>query len=96
MKIVTWFLRGVLFLLLVVLALQNTHEAVVRLYFGTEWRAPMMLVVLAAFAFGALCGILAVLPRLLSRGKMQSAAPAGADTKVLPSIAASPSITVPK
>jgi lipopolysaccharide assembly protein A len=69
MLIVTWILRGLLFLLLVVLALHNTHEAVVRLYFGAEWRAPMMLVVLAAFAFGALCGILALTPRLLSRSK---------------------------
>jgi uncharacterized integral membrane protein len=79
MRIVTWLLRAVLFLLLVVLALQNTHEAVVHFFFGTELRAPMMIVVLGAFALGALIGVLAALPWRLRRDAAPAMQPAKED-----------------
>ncbi len=73
MRILAWLLRAILFMLLVVLALNNSHEAVVRLYFGAEWRAPTMVVLLVVFAAGAACGVLALLPTLLAlrRGQWQ-------------------------
>ncbi|MDE2047514.1 MAG: DUF1049 domain-containing protein [Betaproteobacteria bacterium] len=78
MRIFTWLLRGVLFVLLVVLALQNTHEAVLHLFFGSEFRAPMMIIVLAAFAAGALLGVLAALSWRVGRRAPPAPPPAAA------------------
>lgn len=78
MRIFTWLLRGVLFVLLVVLALQNTHEAVLHLFFGSEFRAPMMIIVLAAFAAGALLGVLAALSWRIGRRAPPAPPPAAA------------------
>jgi uncharacterized integral membrane protein len=77
MRIFTWLLRGFLFLLLIVLALQNTHPATVYLFFGTEWRAPMMLIVLTTLVVGTVLGVLAMLPRVLQK-RAVTAAPAPA------------------
>lgn len=75
MRLFVWLLRAVLFLLLVVLALQNTHEAVLHLFFGSELRAPMMIIVLGAFAIGALLGVLAALSWRLGRRSKPPAVP---------------------
>ena len=44
-----WILKAAIFFTLFAFALNNQHEGAVRFFFGTEWRAPMVLVVLAAF-----------------------------------------------
>jgi uncharacterized integral membrane protein len=75
MLIFTWLVRGILFLVLVVLALQNTHPATVYLFFGTEWRAPMMLIMLATLVLGAVLGVLAMLPRVLQKRVAATPAP---------------------
>lgn len=59
MRIVSWTLRLLLFLLLLTFALQNTEEATVRYYLGIEWRAPLALLLFAFFLAGALIGALA-------------------------------------
>jgi lipopolysaccharide assembly protein A len=84
MQVFTWIFRALLFVLLVVLALHNTHEVVVRLYFGVEWRAPMVLVVLSSFAIGALLGILALLPRLWRKSQAHPAQLAKREGMVVP------------
>ena len=43
-------------------ALNNQQEAVVRWFFGREWHAPMVIVVLIAFTVGCGIGILAMVP----------------------------------
>lgn len=62
MRLVVWLLRGFVFFTLFAFALNNQQDAVVRWFFGTEWRAPMVIIVLAAFAAGAALGALAMVP----------------------------------
>jgi hypothetical protein len=50
------------FLALFAFALNNQQETVVHWFFGFEWRAPMVIVVLAAFAGGLVIGVLAMVP----------------------------------
>jgi uncharacterized integral membrane protein len=91
MRIFTWLLRGLLFLLLIVLALQNTHPATVYLFFGTEWRAPMMLIVLATLVLGTVLGVLAMLPRVIQK----RAATAATSPAAAPATAAAEPASLP-
>jgi uncharacterized integral membrane protein len=43
--------------------LNNQQDATVRFFFGQQWTAPMVLVVLSAFATGLLMGVLGMVPR---------------------------------
>src|SRR3954470_23317965 len=63
MKYLAWLLKAALFFTLFAFALNNQHEAQVHFFFGTEWRAPLVLVVLAAFAAGLAVGALGMVPR---------------------------------
>lgn len=65
MRVLSWFLRLVLFLLLVGLALNNLEPATLHLLFGAQWRAPMIVIVLVVFALGAALGVVAMLPSWL-------------------------------
>ncbi len=62
MRVIVWLLRAAVFLALFAFALNNQHLAAVHGFFGTEWQAPMVFIVLAAFAVGCVFGILAMLP----------------------------------
>ena len=61
MRILTWTLRIILFLALFLLALKNTDNVSLRLYFDQVWQAPLILVLLVFFAAGAVAGVLATL-----------------------------------
>jgi uncharacterized integral membrane protein len=50
------------FFTLFAFALNNQQLATVRWFFGVEWRTPMVIVVLVAFAGGCAIGVLAMLP----------------------------------
>ena len=58
-----WILKAAIFFTLFAFALNNQQDATVHFFFGTQWRAPMVLVVLAAFAAGLVLGALAMVPR---------------------------------
>ena len=62
MRAFVWVLRGVVFFTLFAFALNNQAPASVRLFFGQEWRAPMVFIVLAAFGFGCAFGVFAMVP----------------------------------
>ena len=62
MRTLVWIIRGAVFLTLFAFALNNNHGAVVNWFFGYEWRAPMVFIVLAAFGFGCAFGIFAMVP----------------------------------
>jgi lipopolysaccharide assembly protein A len=55
-----WFFRAAIFFVVFAFALNNAHDATVNFFFGTAWRAPMVVVVLAAFALGLALGVLAM------------------------------------
>ncbi|MEP6739673.1 MAG: LapA family protein [Caldimonas sp.] len=62
MRLVVWLFRAAVFFTLFAFALNNQHETSVHWFFGQEWRAPMVFVVLAAFGLGCAFGIFAMVP----------------------------------
>lgn len=58
-----WVLKAAIFFTLFAFALNNQQDATVHFFFGTQWRAPQVLVVLAAFAAGLAIGALGMVPR---------------------------------
>jgi uncharacterized integral membrane protein len=58
-----WLLKAAIFFTLFAFALNNQHDATVHLFFGAQWRTPLVIVVLAAFACGVAVGILGMVPR---------------------------------
>ena len=67
MKYLMWLLKAAIFFTLFAFALNNQEDVTVHFFFGTVWRAPMVLVVLAAFAFGLVIGALGMVPRWLKQ-----------------------------
>jgi putative membrane protein len=63
LKLLQWTLNAAVFFTLFAFALNNQHEAKVFFFFGTQWRSPMVLIVLIAFAMGMVVGVLGMVPR---------------------------------
>ncbi len=71
-----WTLKAAVFFTLFAFALNNQHEGTVHFFFGTQWRAPQVLLVLSAFAGGVAVGALGMLPHWWKqRRKHQQALP---------------------
>jgi lipopolysaccharide assembly protein A len=62
MRTLVWLVRIAIFFTLFAFALNNQQEAGIRWFFGQEWRAPMVFIVLAAFALGCALGVFAMVP----------------------------------
>jgi len=62
MRPLVWLVRAFIFFTLFAFALNNQQTAVVHWFFGVEWRTPMVIVVLVAFAAGCTVGVLAMVP----------------------------------
>lgn len=62
MKVLLWSLRGILFVLLLGLAIKNSGEVELRFFFDAHWQAPLSLVLLVALCVGVVLGLLALLP----------------------------------
>ena len=58
-----WLLKAAIFFTLFAFALNNQQVVAVYFFFGTLWKAPLVLVVLAAFACGLSFGVLIMTPR---------------------------------
>ena len=58
-----WMLKAAIFFTLFAFALNNQQDITVRLFFGHQWTAPLVLVVLSAFACGLVIGVLGMVPR---------------------------------
>ena len=63
MKYLLWLLKAAIFFTLFAFALNNQQDATVHFFFGTQWRAPLVLVVLSAFTCGVVIGVLGMVPR---------------------------------
>ena len=83
MRVIVWLFRAFVFFALFAFSLNNQQTAVVHWFFGVQWHAPLVIVVLAAFAAGAVVGILAMVPswwrhrRVARRHDLASAGAAG-------------------
>jgi lipopolysaccharide assembly protein A len=62
MRLFVWLFRAFIFFALFAFALNNQQAATVHWFFGVEWHAPMVILVLVAFAAGCAIGVLAMLP----------------------------------
>ena len=62
MRFFVWLFRAFIFFALFAFALNNQHDASVRWFFGQEWRAPMVFIVLTAFGLGCAFGVFAMVP----------------------------------
>ncbi|MDO9357745.1 MAG: LapA family protein [Polaromonas sp.] len=69
MKYLMWLLKAAIFFTLFAFALNNQQVVSVNFFFGTQWQAPLVLVVLVTFAFGLAAGILMMMPRWWKKRK---------------------------
>ncbi|HZF78761.1 MAG TPA: LapA family protein [Rubrivivax sp.] len=92
MRLLIWLFRAFVFFTLFAFALNNQQSATVRWFFGIVWHAPMVIIVLIAFAGGCAIGVLAMVPswwrqrRVAKKHAPQPVpAPVPAATSVMPS-----------
>ena len=62
-SLLKWLLKAAVFFTLFAFALNNQDDATVRFFFGTRWTAPMVIIILTAFAAGLVLGVLGMVPR---------------------------------
>ena len=87
-----WTLKAAIFFTLFAFALNNQDDATVHFFFGTQWRAPMVLVVLSAFVLGVVVGVLGIVPRWwrerrVAQQAQSQSGPAVTETPVAPTVA---------
>ncbi|MHB8949809.1 MAG: LapA family protein [Rhodoferax sp.] len=76
-----WILKAAIFFTLFAFALNNQQDTTVHFFFGTQWRAPQVLVVLTTFAAGVIVGVLGMVPRWWKHRRTTSQTqPAGLST----------------
>jgi putative membrane protein len=63
MNVARWIVGTIVFLLLLLLSLQNADLVTVRFYHWFSWQAPLIFLLLIAFATGAFAGVVAGLVR---------------------------------
>ena len=73
MRVLTWAVRLVVFVLLVAFAAKNVEPVTLRFYFDLALQAPLVLVLFAFFLLGALFGVAALLGTLLRQRREISA-----------------------
>jgi uncharacterized integral membrane protein len=99
MRLLVWLVRAAVFFTLFTFALNNQHESSIHWFFGQEWRAPMVIIVLAAFGLGCAFGIFAMVPswwrhRRIAR-RETARTPVAAATSVAVPVGAEPAMTHP-
>ncbi|WP_312305801.1 LapA family protein [Pulveribacter sp.] len=77
MKYLLWLLKAAIFFTLFAFALNNQQSTTVHFFFGTQWTAPLVLVVLSAFALGLIVGVLGMVPRWWHHRNAARRTPAG-------------------
>lgn len=75
-----WLLNAAIFFVLFAFALNNQDNVTLKLFFGTTWQAPLVLVMLVALVLGVFLGVLVMLPLWLRARSSRSRAAAAANT----------------
>jgi len=65
MRIVTWTIRLLVFVLLVAFGAKNADPVTLHFYFDLSYQTPLILALFGAFAAGAFFGVLALLGKVL-------------------------------
>jgi putative membrane protein len=93
MRIITWALRLIVFVLLVAFAAKNVEPVTLRFYFDLALRTPLVVALFGFFAGGVLFGVLSLLGavfrqrRELSRLRREAAPPAEPPPPAIPPMA---------
>ncbi|MES2533378.1 MAG: LapA family protein [Pseudomonadota bacterium] len=95
MKYLLWLLKAAIFFTLFAFALNNQQDATVYFFFGTYWRAPLVLVVLAGFTGGVVVGALGMLPGWWKHRSAAAQKPAAAAAAVTAVTAPAPLTPAP-
>ncbi len=84
MQVLRWIVGATLFVALLFLSLQNSELVTLKFYHWWSWQAPLIFIVLIAFAVGVAAGLLAGamrsarLKRQISRMRREQRKPAAA------------------
>jgi lipopolysaccharide assembly protein A len=73
MRIVTWTIRLVVFVLLLAFGAKNVEPVTLHFYFDLAWQTPLILALFGAFALGAFFGVLSLLGRVVRQRREISA-----------------------
>ena len=65
MRYVLWILKLLLFAFMLTFAVKNTEPVSIRYFLETEWRAPLIFVLLVVFCVGAAMGLLGALGHIM-------------------------------
>jgi len=86
MRVLVWAFRALIFFILFAFALNNQQLAKVHWFFGVEWQAPLVIVVLVVFAAGCALGVAAMVPSWWRhrRQAMRSPMPVSSTTAAAP------------
>ena len=60
MRVLSWAIRFALFVVLLAFAAKNAEPVSLRFYFDLAWQAPLVALLLAFFAAGAVLGLIAM------------------------------------
>jgi uncharacterized integral membrane protein len=64
-RLLTSLLWAAVFVVLLLFAIKNAEPVTLQFYFDRAWQAPLVFVVLASFAAGAVFGVIACVPSLV-------------------------------
>ena len=73
MRYLVWLFRAFLFVVLLGFAVKNDQPVVLRYFFGFEWQASLVVILLLFFALGMGIGVLAVLGNIFRQRREISA-----------------------
>jgi putative membrane protein len=93
-----WVLKAAIFFTLFAFALNNQQDTTVHFFFGNQWQAPQVLVVLTAFSVGVVVGVVGMVPRWWKQRHSAPAntlAPATSPAPARPAEAPAPLATAP-
>ncbi len=87
-----WLLNAAIFFALFAFALNNQEPVTLHLFFGAQWQAPLVLVLLCVLVIGVVLGVLVMLPLWLRARKARRHIPSntvapsgfGADASLMP------------
>ena len=87
MRVLTWAVRLVVFVLLVAFAAKNADPVILRFYFDLALQAPLVVVLFGFFVAGALFGMLALIGTLLRQRREIARLKKQPDTPAPPPVA---------
>lgn len=74
MRYLLWLLKAAIFFTLFAFALNNQGDVTLHLFFGMQWQAPLVLVLLLTLVLGLILGVLLMLPLWWSARRERNAA----------------------